>query len=1291
MKVITKVSVLILLGFVYATFFAGCGGGSVAGGGQIGDAKDSSDVADSGIFQDAGKDLSDAQDVSKQDVEVMDVGEDVLDGEEVIKSGEFGAPCLNNKDCKSGYCIETPDGFVCTKTCVTECPNNWICRTTFVGQDLVSICMPPSGTVCRPCKTDSQCALGRCIKLGNEEVCGLDCDSDKDCPEDYKCEEIKERDIKQCVPVSGTCTCTPRNANEERVCANKKGKWTCYGTQVCDPKKGWSECDAPQPQQEVCNGKDDNCNGVTDEDVVPPKASCSIKNEYGECKGHYVCAGEKGWQCEGKTPAPEVCNNEDDDCDGKIDEDWPMKDSPCTVGVGACQRTGVMKCSKDGKGLVCSAKPGPPMSKELCNGIDDDCDGETDEDFPEKNKMCTVGVGMCQRTGIYVCSDDAEGVVCSAKPGEPTKELCNGLDDDCDGRTDEDFPQLGKACTGGQGECAAQGVYVCKPSGNGVMCNAIPKDPKKEVCDGKDDDCNGITDDPNAIGCRMFYLDKDKDGFGKAGSGKCLCGPEGDYTAINGGDCNDNDKGIYPFSSRHCTKDAECCAPTDKCIRGHCVEMGQKCHSTADCSGDYYCDPQYGRCLPWDVHPGDTWFGECTRKIKVGIFRPHLQCSWTTPPHGDIEPTSRNVIATPMVADFDFDNNPDTVKPSIVFVTVTRAADNPADYGTGIVRIVDGATCKLQYTITTARTVGADPVAIGDLNGDGMPEIVANADGGGVVAFTFKKNQNKWVTLWFSHYSNGSRATFGRRTGRWDGPTIADVDGDGKPEVISEAILMDRAGKVIADNLGLHRYAVGHIPVVADVDRDGRSELVTGDGVWTYNASSHRWVKESYFRYSGSDGYVALGDFGSYSEHDLHSNKPLPEVVVISNGTARIQSLSGRVVFGPFNLPNGGTGGPPTVADFDGDGQIEFATAGRGAYTVFDLQCNKSPVPFGCYKKGILWSMPSQDHSSSITGSSVFDFDRDGKAEAVYADECFVRVYDGSSGEVLFSWGRTSGTWNENPIIADVDGDHRAEIVIGSNDDAPDCPAYDPYFRGLKCENDGDCPSQKDGSCVAGYCRCKTDSDCGPGHDFRCIDPIPNTPGHGKVCRTPHPSKLRGLYVFKDKMDNWAASRPIWNQHAYYVDNVNDNGTIPKAADTAKHWDKGGLNNFRQNVQGDLQPAPAADLTASIGLITNCSEDGTIDVHGRVCNRGADVAPANIPVAFIMGPASSGNLQCLKHTTKPLQKGECEDFVCQYHVNNGAIDVSIWADYGRSTGMVRECNEDNNIYSVSGVTCQNLQ
>jgi hypothetical protein len=155
-------------------------------------------------------------------------------------------------------------------------------------------------------------------------------------------------------------------------------------------------------------------------------------------------------------------------------------------------------------------------------------------------------------------------------------------------------------------------------------------------------------------------------------------------------------------------------------------------------------------------------------------------------------------------------------------------------------------------------------------------------------------------------------------------------------------------------------------------------------------------------------------------------------------GRVGVFTLDGEPIH-VFSASPGSGGGPPTIADFDGDGGPEIGVAFGGAYEVFDVASRDTRV----------WSRPSQDMSSRRTGSSVFDFNADGRAEVVYGDECFVRIYDGRDGTVLFSQPRFSSTWTENPIVADVDGDGSAEMVVGmSGPCSPGyCPATDPIHE----------------------------------------------------------------------------------------------------------------------------------------------------------------------------------------------------------------------------------------------------
>ncbi len=220
---------------------------------------------------------------------------------------------------------------------------------------------------------------------------------------------------------------------------------------------------------EVCDGTDDDCNLSIDDKV--PAVACELACN-GGLGGKRVCSNGKLLGCS-EAPTDERCNSLDDDCDGKTDENWPDLGAACSVGGGNCVSTGKFVCHELGLDLKCSAPPKPGVV-ETCDKIDNDCDGEVDEGLVQNCKTaCGIGVEKCA-AGVY------QG--CTAPP--PKTETCNQVDDDCNGTIDDITPV---ACTGPCGP----GFAVCV---NGAIgpCSA---EASTEVCDGKDNDCDGKTDE----------------------------------------------------------------------------------------------------------------------------------------------------------------------------------------------------------------------------------------------------------------------------------------------------------------------------------------------------------------------------------------------------------------------------------------------------------------------------------------------------------------------------------------------------------------------------------------------------------------------------------------------------------------------------------------------------------------------------------------------------------------------------------------------------------------------------
>ncbi|MCB9548291.1 MAG: hypothetical protein H6706_20945 [Myxococcales bacterium] len=267
----------------------------------------------------------------------------------------------------------------------------------------------------------------------------------------------------------------------------------------------------PPPRLERCDGLDDDCDGRVDEGErgQPLRVPCYLgapdQAGVGECRaGVQACAdGLPAGTCQGAVgPTAEICNGRDDDCDGVVDElpeggcaCEPGLTRPCyggppgTEGVGACA-PGVRTCAPDGRFGACVGERGP--AEEACNAVDDDCDGRVDEAVPGAGRGCTAGVGACAREGRLVCAGGALG--CDARAASPIAEICNGADDDCDGRVDEQLAGLSQPCTVGVGACEATGVTRCEP-GRGVICDGVPQNPRPERCNGADDDCDGLVDE----------------------------------------------------------------------------------------------------------------------------------------------------------------------------------------------------------------------------------------------------------------------------------------------------------------------------------------------------------------------------------------------------------------------------------------------------------------------------------------------------------------------------------------------------------------------------------------------------------------------------------------------------------------------------------------------------------------------------------------------------------------------------------------------------------------------------
>jgi len=255
-----------------------------------------------------------------------------------------------------------------------------------------------------------------------------------------------------------------------------------------------SECTpGPPTPNELCDGNndgiDDNCNGLIDEGCPCVKGSVDScysgapeTRKVGACKdGVQTCTETNQWgPCVGDVlPVLELCNAIDDDCNGSVDDGF----GETTCGMGACQVT-VQNCNPGGMPPVCVPKDPTP---EKCNDIDDDCNGTVDDNNPESGMDCMTGLtGLCG-PGKTEC---VAGMLMCKPSVMPVAELCNNIDDDCDGTIDNGNPGSGATCATGQlGECVS-GTTTCM----GGAINCIAPMPTEDICDGLDNDCDGEID-----------------------------------------------------------------------------------------------------------------------------------------------------------------------------------------------------------------------------------------------------------------------------------------------------------------------------------------------------------------------------------------------------------------------------------------------------------------------------------------------------------------------------------------------------------------------------------------------------------------------------------------------------------------------------------------------------------------------------------------------------------------------------------------------------------------------------
>ncbi|MBN1386570.1 putative metal-binding motif-containing protein, partial [Candidatus Woesearchaeota archaeon] len=524
---------------------------------------------------------------------------------------------------------ELGECIINTETCIAGnwTPNNEYSITDEICNNLDDDCDGTIDMITQDCSVQHLgiCALGTelCTEgswdgcpIPEEELCNDD-GLDEDCDGN-----INEPEI---------CSCLN---GQTQPCPFQYG--VCVGAFETCTEGQWPGCTADNygPDYEAgteltCDGLDNDCDVAIDENITNQTGSTDV----GECSfGLDVCiAGNWTVNITPIYPENEICDGLDNDCNNLTDDDLVpelclLQDGVCAGSTKVCGgELGWLDCTADNYGPDYEAG-----TETSCDSLDNDCDGTVDMMIQECSLnyqgICAEGNETCTLGLWFGCP-------------APQTEICDGtLDEDCDGTIDEpnatnclEYYYDGDSDTWGLGLdnrclCAPEDPYDSTQFEDCDDANPEVNPDATETCNGIDDDCDTLVDEENATGCLVYYYDGDNDTWGLELDNKCLCTPQDQYTSNQTQDCDDTDASINPEATEICDGvDNDCDFMTDNITQpcslqdGVCTGAFETC---TDGSWPGCTDADYGL----DYEPGtevscDNLDNDCDSQTDEDLYQ----------------------------------------------------------------------------------------------------------------------------------------------------------------------------------------------------------------------------------------------------------------------------------------------------------------------------------------------------------------------------------------------------------------------------------------------------------------------------------------------------------------------------------------------------------------------------------------------------------------------------------------------------------------------------------------------